>query len=263
MLATLTIGAEGEYNLETHMKCLAIDGSTDVSSIALVDETGVLAEYDFAHRMDLSRRLMPNIVCLLKDCGLKVRDIDAVGISLGPGSFTGLRIGVVTAKMLAHVLGVPIAGIVTLDILAHQFDYLDESVVCPLIRVRKGEVYYAFYRVKRGAVERISEYGADSIEQVIGFVKHLDSGTPSAGSNGKQKVFFCGDGLSEHAAALERDLGDLAVPTPTRLSYPKASIIGAIAIERIAAGQIDDARLLTPFYIRRSAPETRMESGKS
>ncbi|MCX6375956.1 MAG: tRNA (adenosine(37)-N6)-threonylcarbamoyltransferase complex dimerization subunit type 1 TsaB, partial [Armatimonadetes bacterium] len=121
------------------MKCLALDTTTDVSSIALADESGIIAEYNFAHRMDLSRRLMPNIVALLTDCGMEMKDVEAIGVSIGPGSFTGLRIGVVTAKTLAQALSIPIAGVVTLDLLAHQFDYLPDAVICPLIKVRKGE----------------------------------------------------------------------------------------------------------------------------
>ena len=149
------------------MKCLALDTTTDISSIAVADESGLIAEHNFAHKMDLSRRLMPNVMALLKDCGLQMNDLQAVGVSLGPGSFTGLRIGVATAKTLAQALDLPIAGVVTLDLLAHQFDYLPEAVICPLIKVRRGEVYYAFYRASCGSIERLSEYSSGPIGNVI------------------------------------------------------------------------------------------------
>ena len=229
------------------MKCLAIDSTTDTGSIALADENGLLGEYNFAHHMDLSRRIMPNILSLLKDCGLEMKDIQAVGVSLGPGSFTGLRIGVVTAKTIAQVLSIPISGIISLDLLAHQFDYLPDSVVCPLIKVRKGEVYFAFYQVNRGNTERISEYEAATTEEMIEKAKVLNTG-----------IIFAGDGLPANLDLIREGLGDCMVNAPQWLSFPKASIIARLAIEKISRGESDDFLSLAPFYIRRSAPEERL-----
>ena len=233
------------------MKCLAIDTTTDISSIAVADESCVLGEYNFAHHMDLSRRLMGNIKALLADCGMEMKDVEAVGVSLGPGSFTGLKIGVVTAKTLAQVLNVPIAGIVTLDLLAHQFDYLSDAVICPLIKVRKGEVYYAFFRTNRGNVEQISEYAAGAIDKVVEI---------SRGMNAVQ-IIFCGDALKDNLPALQDALGDRVIPAPAWLSYPKASILAQLALKKIASGEADDLLSLVPFYIRRSAPEERLAVG--
>jgi tRNA threonylcarbamoyladenosine biosynthesis protein TsaB len=254
------------------MKCLALETTTDVSSVALADESGLIAEYNLAHRMDLSRRLMPNIVALLKDCGLVVKDVEAIGVSIGPGSFTGLRIGVTTAKTLAQVLGVPIAGIVTLDLLAHQFDYLPDALVCPLIKVRKGEVYHAFFRARRGSVERISDYAAGPINEVIEYADRLKPVSPdpqseirnpkcenpqSAIRNPQSKIIFCGDALPENLDALTRALGDRVIAAPPWLSYPKASILARLVLEKITRGEADDPLTLVPFYIRPSAPELR------
>ncbi len=235
------------------MKILALDTTTDICSIAVADETALLGEYDFAHQMNLSRRLMPNIVALLNDCGLEIKGVEAVGVSLGPGSFTGLRIGVTTAKTLAQVLGVPIAGVVSLDLLAHQFDFLPDAVVCPLAKARTGEVYYAFFQVRSGAVERRTDYAAGPIEEVA----------ESAIPNPKSGIIFCGDALEENLSALRDGLGDRVIPAPQWLSYPKASILARLALEKIAAGEAADLLSLVPFYIRRSAPEMRMEKTAS
>jgi tRNA threonylcarbamoyladenosine biosynthesis protein TsaB len=234
------------------MKILALDTTTDISSIAVADESGVLGEYTFAHHMNLSKRLMVNIEVLLGDCGLEMKDIEAVGVSLGPGSFTGLRIGVVTAKTLAQTLGVPIAGIITLDLLAHQFDYLPETIVCPLIKVRKGEVYYAFFRAHRGSVERVSDYAADSIAEAIEKLSAI-----SHQLSVKSEIIFCGDGLAENVDTLREALGERFIAAPKWLSYPKASILARLALEKIVRGEADDPLALVPFYIRRSAPEER------
>jgi len=208
--------------------------------------------------MDLSRRLMPNIISLLKDCGLDLKDVEAIGVSLGPGSFTGLRIGVVTAKTLAQVLGVPISGIVSLDLLAHQFDYLAQAVVCPLIKVRRAEVYYAFFRADRGSIQRISDYDAGPIEKVMEFAK---GALPTKA--GAAEVIFCGDALLENLDALRQALGNVVVPAPPWLSYPKASILAQSALENVTQGKADDPLSLAPFYIRRSAPEMRLETASN
>ncbi len=231
------------------MKCLALDTTTDVCSIALADESGLLAEYNFAHKMDLSRRLMPNIVSMLKDSGLETKDVQAVGVSVGPGSFTGLRIGVTTAKTLAQALNIPIVGIVTLDLLAQQFDYLPDGTICPLIKVRKGEAYYAFYHASGGTIARISEYDSGPISDVI---KH-------AQTLGKSEILFVGDAVKDSIPTLSDGLGDLAVPAPAWLNYPKASILARLALERISSGQADDYITLVPFYIRKSIPEQRLD----
>jgi tRNA threonylcarbamoyladenosine biosynthesis protein TsaB len=234
------------------MRILALDTTTDISSIAVADDRGLLGEYNFAHRMDLSRRLMPNIVALLKDCGMQMKDVEAVGVSVGPGSFTGLRMGVVTAKTMAQALDIQIAGITSLDLLAHTFDYLPDTLVCPLVKVRKGEAYFAFFRAAQGVLERLSDYQAETIEQVIEQAKGF----------GSHKIIFCGDAVNANVPALCQALGDRVIAAPDWLSFPKASVLARLAMEKIAEGQADDYLTLVPFYIRRSTPEIRMEEGR-
>jgi len=242
------------------MKCLALDTTTNISSIAVADESKVWAQYEFAHQMDLSRRLMPNIVNMLKEAGLGVKDVEAIGVSLGPGSFTGLRIGVVTAKTLAQVLNVPVVGIVALDLLAHQFDYLPHCLVCPIIKVRRGEVYWAFFQTGGGSLERVSDYAAGGVDEVIhtarGFLEKEDAcGTSGVG----REILFCGDGVSENIDAIRQALGGSVIRAPAWLEYPKAGILARLAINAIQTGKAADPFTLLPFYIRRSAPEMRMD----
>ncbi len=236
------------------MKCLTFDTTTDISSIAIADENGVIAEYNFAHHRDLSQRMMPAIMCMLKDSKMAMTDIQAVGTSLGPGSFTGLRMGVVTAKTLAQVLDIPLVGVTSLDLLAHQFDYLPNALVCPIIKIRKGEVYYAFYRTSTHGIERISGYEGEPVETLIAQAREL---------SGSQQIIFCGDALTANYPTLKEALGDRAIAAPSWLSYPKASVLARVAIEKISAGQADDPLTLVPFYIRKSTPEIRLECSSS
>lgn len=231
------------------MKILAFDTTTEVSSIAVADENGVLGEYNFAHHMDLSQRLMVDIVSILKDSHVDMKDLDAIGVSLGPGSFTGLRIGVVTAKTLAGTLGIPVVGVVSLDLLARQFDYLPGRLICPVIKVRKGEVYYAFYRSHSGGLERTSAYDARTIDQLMEHAREIEGGG----------IIFCGDALQANLPALREGLGDRVISAADWLNYPKASILARLTCERLQAGQVPDPTTVLPFYIRKSTPEIRLE----
>lgn len=231
------------------MICLSLDTTTDIASIALADDGLMLSEYSFAHHRDLSCRLMPDISAMLKDCSLAMQDVQSLGVSTGPGSFTGLRIGVVTAKTLAQALDVPVAGIPSLDLLALQFAHLPGSVICPVIKARKGEAYYALFRATGDGIERISDYSADPIDALTARIRELEAGS----------VIFCGDALPDNADAIAAAMEGRAVIAPPWLSYPKASLLAAESIRRIQAGSGDDAYTLAPFYIRKSTPEIRLE----
>jgi len=253
-LAIIDQATTGEYNGD--MRILALDTTTDICSIAVAEDERLLGEYNFAHSMDLSQRLMPNIVSLLKDSGLEMKDVEGIGVSLGPGSFTGLRIGITTAKTLAQVLRVPIAGVVTLDLLAHQFDYLPETMICPLIKVRKGEVYYAFYQANKGSLERLSEYESGPISDIAHSSLITDHSSPLTPHS---SLIICGDAAKVSAPILKEVLGDRLVLAPDWLSYPKASILARLAYDMILREETADPISLVPFYIRKSAPEHRAD----
>ena len=208
------------------MKLLAFDTTTDISSIAAVDDGLLLGEYNAAYKMNLSQRLLPNVNSLLNDCRIGMKDLNAIAVSLGPGSFTGIRIGVVTAKTLAQTLGIPLVGVVSLDVLAAQFDYLPYKLVCPIIKVRKGEVYYAFYRTHPGGVEKISEYVAEPIKSLIEYARQIEGGG----------IIFCGDALDVSLSDLREGLQERVVAAPGWLCYPKASILARLALDKITAG---------------------------
>jgi tRNA threonylcarbamoyladenosine biosynthesis protein TsaB len=182
-----------------------------------------------------------------------MKDLDAIGVSIGPGSFTGLRIGVVTAKSLAQALDIPIVGISSLDLLAYQFDFLPNQLVCPIIRVRKGEVYTALYRSHVTGMERLSEYVAEPIDSVIDRWKGIEGG----------RVIFCGDALMENLPSIKAGLGDRAIQSPDWFSFPKGSILAKLSIKKMASGEAMDFTAITPFYIRKSTPEIRLEENKS
>ena len=138
------------------MKILAIDTSTDYLSLAVLDNGKVLAKFHQKTSMRHSILLVPTIDKMLKRARLKVKDIDCFAISIGPGSFTGLRIGVTVIKGLAYALKKPVVAVPTLDVIAWNAQNF-KGMICPVLDARKNKVYACIYRSDENAVKKISK----------------------------------------------------------------------------------------------------------
>ncbi|MEW6443578.1 MAG: tRNA (adenosine(37)-N6)-threonylcarbamoyltransferase complex dimerization subunit type 1 TsaB [bacterium] len=137
---------------------LGIDTSTSCGSVALVEEDRVLAEWSLNQPKSHSERLLPGLARLLESAEVEIRQVDVVAAATGPGSFTGLRIGLATAKALAMAASRPMVGVPTLDLLAENVPG-STLLVCPALDARKGQVFAAFYRSDApGGSRRISDY---------------------------------------------------------------------------------------------------------
>lgn len=183
------------------MLTIAIDSSGEVCGLALGDRSAILAEYHFRHRMDLLRRIVPNMERMLCDCGKRARDIEGVVVSLGPGSFTGLRIGVTVAKTLAYVLERPIAGVGTLDAMARGAagDALsaESATVCPMIFARANEVYYSVF--DSAGRRRLTDIAVSPLEEALNTLETLGG-----------RVRFLGSGARRNWGAISDRLGGSA-----------------------------------------------------
>lgn len=228
------------------MPALAIDTSGDVASIALATENGLISELNFSHKMDLLRRLMPNVDRLVSDAGRSRADIDAVVTGLGPGSFTGLRIGVAAAKAIAYALGKPIVGISTLDVLAEGASAACPKFVVPLVHARPGEVFWARYGCASGTVERLTKDRASTVDDLISEVRQ------------DGEIVFCGDGADRNRAALEAEFGPSCI-LDRWFDVPRAAVLATLGIRRLLRGEVDDAFTLAPTYVRRPTPVVRLE----
>jgi tRNA threonylcarbamoyladenosine biosynthesis protein TsaB len=220
------------------MLVLGIETATRWCGVALWNDDGPVAARSFAQAMNLSSRLVPTIQWLLLDEGLEVTDLGGISISLGPGSFTGLRIGIATAKTLAQALDVPIIGIPTIEVLRHPLQIpLAEK---PPIRLavtltsRRGEYYVS---------------GLDSDEIQMMKTEELRSAVQAS----PQQVILLGD------AAAAPDLQDLLNAGPG-LSRPNPLVAAQLGHQRLSAGEADELMQLTPLYIGKSAAEERRES---
>ena len=224
------------------MPVIAIETATMVGSIAIVDAARVISEITLNARATHSERLMAAIDRLLGDSGLAIDDMDGVAVSIGPGSFTGLRIGLSAAKGLSYASGKPLIGIPTLDALALNMTF-SSYLICPIQDARKGEVYTALYRPGDNSPEKMTDDMAVDPSALAGMIT--------------QKTVFLGDGVNRYRELLMKQLGELYNEAPIPLQLPRASNVAMLALKRLEKGDTDDPFTMIPRYIRKSEAEIR------
>lgn len=224
------------------MPVIAIETATVVGSIAIVDPARVISEITLNIRATHSEKLMAAIDRLLCGAGLAVEDMDGIAVSIGPGSFTGLRIGLSTAKGLSYASGKPLIGIPTLDALALNMTF-SSYLTCPIQDARKGEVYAALYRPGAESPEKITDDMALDPAALAGMIT--------------EKTVFIGDGVNIYRDFLMKQVGGLYNEAPLPLQLPRASNVALLALKRLEKGDVDDPFALVPRYIRKSEAEIR------
>lgn len=229
------------------MKILAIDTSSSSGSIAVLDGPGLMAELTVSYVGTHSEWLLASIDRLLKDSGLDISDIGLFAIGKGPGSFTGLRIGVAAIKGLAWPLGRKVAGVSTLKALALNLRY-SNMTVCPVLDARKGEVYTALFRYINDRMETVLDETAISPRALIQVINEEASARP---------VVFLGNGLNTYLDTFKTCV-KTTVFAPEPLWHIKASNIGLLALEEAASAVF--AGDLSPAYLRKS--EAEIKAGK-
>lgn len=231
------------------MTILALETTGDLCSVAVRDSDGTLVERVFRHRMHLSERLVGDVDAALADAGLDLASIDAFAVGIGPGSFTGVRLGVMTAKTWANVLGKPIVGVNALDALAWGTGPWPGTVV-PVIRARPGAVYASIFR-------QSSDGPIPDADPVLLTVPELVDRIAAAGES---HVLLLGDGLKRTAAEIGRALSERGIlPAFGPTDAPRASTLAAIAELRLANGNADDALALVPLYVSPPPIDPRAE----
>ena len=221
------------------MRILAVETSTLAGSVALLDDGRVAGQILLDIALTHSERLMAMVDGLLRDCGWKAEQLDALAVSIGPGSFTGLRVGIATVKGLALALALPVASVPTLDALASNVPFAD-APVCPLLDARKGEVYLAVYRWNDDRPERVSDYLALSPRQ--------------AAERLTAPVIVLGDGVAACLPFLSHLGAGLRI-APSTHALPSAAVVGRIGHAQLVAGQSVAADALVPLYLRPSEAE--------
>ncbi len=234
------------------MRVVGIDTSTFTGGIALLDNGQVVAEYSAYVTRRNSESLMGVLDDMLRDLEWSARDLQGVGVAIGPGSFTGTRIGVTMAKVLGYSLDIPIGQVVTLDAIAANVVFT-KLLVCPVICARRDLVYNAAYKVDGLSPKKVTEYNVGKIGEVMDAIKGRDR--DELDNQDYDKVMFLGDGAIRHRQVIEEKLGNLAVIGPPWYLGPRPGVVAVTGQRQIAAGNVVDARDLVPFYMGKSSAE--------
>lgn len=230
------------------MLILAFESSAKAASVALLQD-GVLLGESFQHSGKThSATLMPMAENLMKDCEIKARDLDCVAVAKGPGSFTGVRIGVAAAKGLAWGADKPVCGVSTLYAMAMQMAHL-EGIICPVMDARRQQVYNALFESDGKKLERITPDRAISLEELKNELETFE-----------KTIFLVGDGSKLCYNTLEHCVPNLVYP-PKHLEMQRAS--GVAMAAEAGGGEMVSPQKLVPNYLRLSQAEReRLEKMK-
>jgi len=223
------------------MKVLAIETSTMLGGVAIADEKGLIAETRLNVKSTHSERLMATIDEQLRQSELVLGDIDAFAVASGPGSFTGLRIGLSAAKGLCYATGKPLVMVPTLEAFARSFPF-SRHPVCVMLDARRGEVYAAVFQWDGRFIKLLDEVSAMPED----LFKDVDS-----------PVVLAGEGAQVYRERLVAVLGERAMFAPFVTMVPSPANVAMIGLEKALQGEFTDASASAPFYIRKSEAEVK------
>ena len=228
------------------MSILAIDTATQVSSVAVLKEGRLLAELTMQGKLTHSETLLPHIEQVLKMAAVAKEELTGIAVSNGPGSFTGLRIGLAAAKAMSYVLGIPLVGVSTLQALAYQLPAPGVRGMC-LLDAQKGNAYVESYRWENNSLQVVDSVQVAKITDIV-----------AACANMNEQVILLGDAVQKKVA------GKLELPAnvsvaPPHIVMPRAACVAMLGQAKLMAGETDNVMDLEPVYIRRSEAEVLWE----
>lgn len=216
---------------------VAIDTATDYASLALHDGTRVRVEHTWESTRRHTVELAPRLIAALEQLGLGPEHLSGVAVTRGPGSFTGLRVGVALAKGLALARGLPLVGVPTLDVTAAA-QGRDRRPLCTVLQAGRRRICVAAYRWRKG------EWRAREEPYLTTWAALVEKTT--------SPTLFCGEVDQEGATALA-SLGELAVLMPAAARLRRAGFLAELAWRRLNQGESDDPATLTPIYLQHPA----------
>ncbi|MBR5152048.1 MAG: tRNA (adenosine(37)-N6)-threonylcarbamoyltransferase complex dimerization subunit type 1 TsaB [Clostridia bacterium] len=229
------------------MLIFGIDTCCMAATAALMDEHKLVAQTVVNHNRTHSQKMMPQIETMFQQAEKEVDEVDLFAAAVGPGSFTGVRIGVATVKALAQAVGKPCVAVSTLEALAFNSTVFD-GVICPILDARRNQVYNGLFQGGRELV-RLCEDRALGIDQLLEELKHTE-----------EKILFCGDGVPAFRDVIEETLGDQCVFASRMQNLNLAGAVAELALlghgEQVSCGE------LVPQYVRLSQAERERMEGK-
>ncbi len=225
------------------MKILALDSSGLVASVAVTEDDNLLGEYTINYKKTHSQTLLPMLVEVAKMIELDLKTVDAIAVSAGPGSFTGLRIGSATAKGLALALDKKIVSVPTVDALAYNI-WNCTDVICPLMDARRQQTYTGLYTFEDGRMQTLLPQCVVQIEEIINKVN--DMGKP---------VVFLGDGVPVFADFIAQHCKVPYQYAPAHCNKQRAASVAALGAILYGEGKAEPAAEHKPDYLRLSQAE--------
>ena len=217
------------------MIVLGLDTSTSMAGIGLVSSDGTLAELNVNLKTAHSEKLLSSINYLLASANLDLSDLSGLSVSIGPGSFTGLRIGLATIKGLGYASDKPIVAVPTLDAIAWQFQHASYPVAA-VLDAKKGQLYIAIYQAKKDGIKRITPYLALTPEKLSEIVK--------------VKTMFVGPGVNAFKKEISKSLKDKALFFSQDFCYIRGEVVAKMGMEKLLDGKVEDIDKLEPLYVR-------------
>jgi len=225
------------------MIILALESSGLVASVAVASEETLLAEYTINYKKTHSQTLLPMLDEVVRMLGLDLSNIDAIAVTAGPGSFTGLRIGSATAKGLGLALNKPIVAVPTLDCMAYNL-YGTDKLICPVMDARNDQVYTGLYEFCGDEFKVIIPQKAESIDKLIGEINEIGRDT-----------IFLGDGAAVHREKIINNVRTGCMFAPAHTNRQRAGTLAALGMEYFKMGRMESATEHQPVYLKLSQAE--------
>ena len=237
------------------MKILAIDTSSKICSVAVLENDDVIIEKHIDNELTHSQKLMPMIDEILKECNLKLSDFGLLACCVGPGSFTGVRIGVSTVKAFCDVTNIPVCGVNSLESLAcntlNSNIYDNTDIICSLIDAKNDNVYCGIYQKDNNGLNQLEDLYAKNINEVLEILKKYSSSS----------ILFVGDGAIAHKYTILQQFSKTTF-VEKELNSQTAISVGKIAFDKYNKGNYGDSNSITPLYLRKSQAERALEGEK-
>ena len=228
------------------MKVLGIDTSSNATSIAVIEDNKLICEYTVNTKTTHSQKLMPMIENMLKISEVNVNDMDMIAICQGPGSFTGLRIGMATAKALSHVNNLPIVGVNSLELLAGNMDLSDKKI-CSILDAQRTQVYMGQYKFENNKLVEIKSVDVVEIDELLEELK-----------SSNEEWILVGEAVYKYEDKI-KEIENICVPAPSH-NVNKASSLCSIAMSKYNQNiDVYDCYSINPVYIRKSQAEVQYD----
>ncbi|HKL10919.1 MAG TPA: tRNA (adenosine(37)-N6)-threonylcarbamoyltransferase complex dimerization subunit type 1 TsaB [Clostridia bacterium] len=229
------------------MNILAFETSGIAASVAVMKENRIVGEMTVSTRLNHSEKLMPMIDELLEKTETSIKEIDALALGVGPGSFTGIRIGVSTAKGLAQALDIPIAAVSSLKALACNAMYSD-MLVCPIMDARRNQVYSGIFRWEGMELVEVLKEDTYDFNELLFVLKNKDC-----------QVLFLGQDTDKFNDQIREALNEKGIVAMPQANFPRAASVAGLAIKKIEEKELENAFTLRPVYLRQAEAERQYQ----